>query len=388
MSTIFWIAAALAQSGADTGPCRAAHQNPATLVHLQVQETPSENAVADESLVKLAGSGGKVLGYTRIGVRFRPCGGERDLTKERRDFLRRLFAGKHASKTFMVDLHVTPLDVKKTLPLLVIKRDSTAKGENWSTDVLNDHILLPFFRVDRTSTVRIQATLKSTRTYETSVASTVLDIISRASALITPTTPLITEANKKRFNDAANFVDSTVNGLLAVTIDEKVETRPRLNSPDKQQVLAIINVSLPRANDSFASPAFPSQYVGQWEIYAEKFRVSMLADNAVGALPLSQITAASVLDLLIDDKTTLREKLAGSKGVTAARDALAAAKDGAVGQAALVVCRAVAAEATAIGLAPVDAGAAAWAYLADMAMAKAKHDAALAGCNPVEYFPA
>ncbi len=99
-------------------------------------------------------------------------------------------------------------------------------------------------------------------------------------------------------------------------------------------------------------------------------------------------SAASILNFLVDDKKTIRESLAGSKGLTGARDLLvAAAKDQDVIDKARTLCRAIVAEAETVGLAPVDAGAVAWAYLADLAFSAPKYGNARKGCSEVEHFP-
>ena len=394
-------AAAVVQAVPSSG-CQQAHLNPATLVHLQVGPVPAAPAPEDHGVAQLgtmkagpivvAGGGGKVLGYTRISARYRPCGGGRDLQRERRDILRRLFAGKHAEKVVTLDLHVTPLDVKASKPLLTIKRDSSTKGEGWSTDVVNSAVLLPFFRVDRSSTVAVKASLKSARSYETRAAGGALDLVERASKLLNPTTAMITEANKERFNEAATFVDTTIDNLLHVTIQETASSRIPLTNDSGEQVLAVITVSLPMANNSFASAAHPAQILGEWEIYAEPYRPSMMVDGESSAtLAKAEAVPATVLNYLVDEKKTLREALAGSKSVSAMRDALAAAKvvkgdAKAVEDAARTLCRTVTAEAEALGLAPVDAGAAAWAYVRDMALDGTKQGAADRGCAGVQHY--
>jgi hypothetical protein len=96
-------------------------------------------------------------------------------------------------------------------------------------------------------------------------------------------------------------------------------------------------------------------------------------------------TASSVMNFSVAEQKTLREALAGSSSVTAARDALIAAPDEArdFGR---TFCRTVASEADSLGLAPVDAGIATWAALTDLALTDTKMASALSGCNGIEHF--
>ncbi|HVF38247.1 MAG TPA: hypothetical protein VNA29_09940 [Sphingomicrobium sp.] len=388
------LTAAIALQASNSNGCNLEQINPATLVHLQMGNfqaaghTDTAKMVTTSDL-SISANGGKVLGYTRIGVRYKSCGGLRDLTKERRDALKRFFFGKHATKLLTLKLHVRPLDVKATKPLASIKRDSDKKGETWATEIVNDEILLPYFRVDRSSTVAIEASVESDRAYDSSLAGATLDIVQRAAALINPTTALITTENKERFNSAATFVDGAVNGMMAVSIDEKANSRAALDSPMQKQTLAIITLKLPMANNTFGSTRFPMQEVGQWEVYAETYRPSMLADlTSPSPIPRNETSVASVLNYLVDDKKTIRESLAASKSLASSRDALVAAtKPDDVTNKARTLCRAVASEAEALGLTPVDVGAVAWAYLADLALEPSKNSAAESGCSVVELYP-
>lgn len=334
-------------------------------------------------------NGGKVLGYTRIGVRYESCGGSRNISKERRDGLKRFFFGKHVTKLLTLKLTVSPLGgVNATKPLALMKRDSSKKGETWETSIVNDEILLPYFRVDRSSTVTIEATLDSDRTYSSSMAGSTLEIIQQAAALINPASTLITKENKERFNTAASFVDGAVNGMLAVSIDEKASSRVPLHTPLGEQTFAIITLSLPMANNSFRSHQFPMQQVGRWVVYATKYRPSMMADlTNAAAIKRNETSVATVLNYLVAATTTVRKSLAASKSLGATRDALVAAKGNEVTDKARTLCRAVASEAEELGLTPVDVGTVVWAYLADLAFDKDKYSAAESGCGEVELYP-
>lgn len=383
-------------------PCSDSHLNPATMVHLRISPG-SQGSAPDGQLVSRSngqfievsqGNGGKILGYTRIRILYRSCGGEqRDYVGEKRDDIARFFLGKHAQKFLTIEAQVTPLDVKTSRPVASINRDSTKQGEVWDTQIENNGILFPYFRVDRSSLVNVTAKLHSAREYQSTIAADTLDIVQRASALISPTTALITTENKGRFNEAAGFVDTAVQGLLKVSIDEQVRYSVPLNPGVNGQVLGIITLRLPIANDVYRSKT-DERMVGQWVIYAEPLRLSMLDDvNGNGPIRRTNVSAAAVLNYLVDDKKTLREALSGVQSLVTARDALvktagntqSSAED--ITDKARPLCRIVANESLSLGMTPVDAGAAAWAYLTDLALPKGKMKDAETGCGEVEFYP-
>jgi len=350
----------------------------------------SAQAVAPEAESPELGNGGAPYGYSRLTLSFRPCldAPQRTLAPEQRDVLARFFAGKQLDKVLKIKVTVNPLAVSSATTLSSIHRKSGKEGEEWTTEVENDSILLPYFRVDSNTLVRIAPDFQSTREYNSSIGAGVLEIVKRASALITPTAPLITTQNVDRFNDAASFVDNSVNGLLRVTINEKPGlTIPMDGLGDKRRPLAVITLVVPTANDAFPSAARPLIAVGQWTVWAEGLRPSMLARyNGSGGVIPGSYTASSVMNFSVADKKTLKEALAGSSSVTTARDALIAAGNKAATDPARVFCRTVASEADSLGLAPLDVGIVTWAALTDLALPKEKMTSAEAGCNEVENF--
>jgi hypothetical protein len=167
-----------------------------------------------------------------------------------------------------------------------------------------------------------------------------------------------------------------------------VHLRVPLKQSARKQVLAIVTLQAPRANDVYPSIDNPERILGQWVIYAEPVRQSMFDDVALGdRISRKTVTSAAILNYLVDDKKTLREALAGVKSLVTARDALVKADNAGAIDSARSLCRVVAAEAQSLGLAPVDAGATAWAYLMDLAFTATKTVEAEKGCSDVEFYP-
>ena len=150
-------------------------QNPATLV--SINRLPDKRPENPDLR--------KQGGYARIVAKYEACNaGFRALETERRDAVRRLFMHKTVSKVLIADLSVNPIGVRSTRPLMTITRDSGKSGESWSTDVWNDAILLPFFRIEPNSTIKLDLTFHSSRDYNSSIATGALDVLKRATALL------------------------------------------------------------------------------------------------------------------------------------------------------------------------------------------------------------
>jgi hypothetical protein len=250
-------------------------------------------------------------------------------------------------------------------------------------------VLLPYVRIDENTLVRIQADFTATREYNSSIGSDVIGLVKRASALISPAAPLITDQNRDRFNDAATFFDNTINGLLKVSVLEKPGRTFEIADRPGRQDLAVVTLVAPWANDVYPSHQTTMVPVGQWTIYAEPLRRSMLAKvNDGGMIAAGSFTSATIMNFGVADNKTLGETLAGSSSVVAARDALVSAADTDAADPARVFCRSVQKEAESIGLAPIDAALAAWAAVADLALSDVKMSNANKGCDRIEHFQA
>lgn len=395
MLSVWYAVVAAGQVPANAQPgagCVFPSVNPATFEHLILSPTANvpvpPHGLQQQERMQITANTGKALGYTRIRAAYYPCGTSiRRYQDERRPWLKRFFFGKNAEKLLKLSVLLKPGDVKFEAPLTSLVRHSNKQGEDWSTSIHNDRILTPYFRADVGSTVTFEITVKSTRDYDATIGADVLDLITQASALIAPTAPLITAENKGRFNAAATFLDKAVDGLLKVAIEEKSLSDIQLSPGSDGAVLAVLTVNLPMANNTFANAAFPNRTLGQWVIYAERLRPSMMGDVSGGRVQRGSTSPAAILGYLVGDKKTLREALGASKGVVAARDALVTENGAEIENKARVLCRVIAAEAERLELAPADVGATAWAYLIDLAFSRSKAAVAERGCGDIELYP-
>ena len=322
--------------------------------------------------------------YVRLMIKYVPCPAafDRNYGLETRWWLKRMFLHKKVGKILKVAAVVRPLGVNATKTLSEIDFDSGSKGENWTTNVDNDAVLLPYFRADDHALVGLDITFSSTRSYESGIATTTLDLAKRAASLISPTSSLITKDNKDRFNDAANFVDTTINGLLKIDVNESVhiDAPPTAGKP-----LATVALFVPPADDPYLSHPERNHAVGEWRITAETLAGSIFPTASTDDKRLSP---AQIMNFRVSDDKTLRAALTASNNVQTARDTLLKSKDGtSVSDAALTLCRATEAEADAEGFSNADVGRVVWAYLSDLALPNDKRGDATTACSQLDHWP-
>lgn len=322
--------------------------------------------------------------YVRLMIKYVPCpaASDRVYGLESRWWLKRMFLHKKVGKILKVAAVVRPLGVNATKTLSEIDFDSGSKGENWTTNVDNNAVLLPYFRADDRALVGLDITFSSTRSYESGIATTTLDLAKRAATLISPTSSLITKDNKDRFNDAANFVDTTINGLLKIDVNESVHVDA---PPTAGKPLATIALFVPPADDPYLSHPERNHAIGEWQITAETLNGSIFRTASGDDKRLSP---AQIMNFRVSDDKTLKAALTASNNVQTARDALLKSKkDADVSDAALTLCRATAAEADAQGFSNADVGRIVWAYLSDLALPTQSRADAFTACAQVDHWP-
>jgi hypothetical protein len=333
---------------------------------------------------------GKILGYTRLRIEGHLCGGTaRNYGSETRAWLKRVFAGKSADKKLTLDLTISTYSTPATKILAEINRKSNSKGEMWSTTIDQGDIPFPYFRIDSSSSVVLSAKVKSTREYSLGFGGNAISLLQQATSFIAPPVPLLTKLTSDQLKNAATLANQAISSSLSVTIDETPSREVVLNPQSTGQVLAIYSLKLPPANDAYALPG-ADQPVGVWAVIAEPIRMSMFGEPASGVLDSKTLSPADILGFAMSDQKTLRDTLNGTATITASRDELVKAtttKGGKVNEQAYKLCRLIAASAEEHGLTAIDGGAAAWAYIKEMALASTAEGTALSGCNGLNTLP-
>ncbi len=363
--------------------CATNNRNPGTLPYIQLTDPPA--AGSGPASLGGGGNGGAPRGYTRLIISYQPCPGVRDYSMESRNAFKRFFVGKVADKVLTVKADIAPTDVSATLSLAKIGRDSTKKGDIWSTEISNERLLLPYFRVDNNSNVKLSFEFASNRELRYSATSDALDMISRAAATINPATALITEENKGRFNDAATFVDRSISELMKIAITERLTKDVQLQGNEGVE-LARITLFTPDANLALGQKIAP---MGQWIITAAPVIPSIFqqVDAATGvAGPVT--SSAAIMNFRVAENKTLLDALSAKESVSVARDNLMkAATAAAQAEPAARLCRVVAVEADRIGLSPKDVGLTLWAYVHNQIADAGKRSVMNSACAQLEDYP-
>ena len=351
-------------------------------------------ALKDRSKVR---SSRAIDGYTRLTVELVPFDDRSDprsYEDQGRSGWRRFFAGKSISRLLSIKSTLKRPRVSTTATIVSAGYDSNKQvGESWASEFNGQRMLTPYFRIDPDSAVLMEIELAVSSGYKATLASDVIDLLERATALVAPTSSLITSLNKERFSDASQFVDQTLSSLFNESISERSANDFAL--PDwAGDELARITVRLPLGNEITpgARNAKGQQPVeiGTWIIRSTEPILSVFsgedAEAAVGtaaaapsaacAAPLvedkvacaalaGRISPHSVLNFQVDTGVTLNQALAGDTGVAAARDKLVATdgKNNAGNQGDVRdLCMVVAERAERLGFNRIDVAAILWAY--------------------------
>lgn len=316
----------------------------------------------------------------------------RQYSEESRSAIERFFVGKTDNHVLKFDAQVDPVGVKASAQLYSMLRTSAKDGQSWTTDIRNNDYLLPYFRLDTSSILTFSANFQSEGSSKFEIGSSVLEIIAQGSKLITPTAVLITDENRSRFNEAADFVDGSLSKLFYKRVTETARQGVAIvpTDNDNGRLLASVVLVSPNPRKTYIAAGWPRRVIGRWDVYADKLKKSLFADVTQDpanptrdVVDVTALDPATVLNFKIGDQEVLRDRFASSEAISKAAKTLAQASDSAVGGAAIGFCRLVATEAAKVGLAPYDVAIAAWAYLEDQALDGTKANAALGGCVPV-----
>lgn len=370
--------------------CKSKGNSPSVYAYLRPHDLNKLPAVRDKAGANTEANTGKILGYTRFRIDFYDCPAEdvRDYGDEKRNFLKRWFLGKHATKTVEFTMSYSPNGVETKRLAVSVNRKSGNDGENWETTINAPMIPSPYFRIDQGSKATVSARVNVSRDYDSNIAEGALELVTKATAAIIPSATLITDENKERFGKASSFVDTAISGLLKVTIEEHPTVEYPLLPGRDGQVLAIYALHLPFANNAYGNAAYPLKPAGIFVVAADRLRWSMFSDVSEGPLKATSLSPESILGYLVDDQKTIRERLGGAQIIASAQDELVSSGD-ADEQAnkGYAICRLIATEAESIGLTPPDRAAVAWAYVKSMAFDPDKEGAVLAGCSRIDMFP-
>jgi hypothetical protein len=243
-------------------------------------------------------------------------------------------------------------------------RDSSRKGESWNTEIGNDQELTRYFLIDKSTAVRLELSFSENSKYSAAATAAILEVVQKGAALIAPSSTLINEANKKRFNDASTFVDTAISGLLGTDVKEKVTIEHAIGRDDSNTMLAQFVLLVPDSNSTVRRGRYGYQPVGMWTVVTEGITHSLFGKTqgprGTERLVVTGLSAPSILSFRVTDSQTLVQYLDSRAAVDTAKTAYL--KDRSKAGLAGALCSAVAVESGGLGLSPADVGGAVWAY--------------------------
>jgi hypothetical protein len=330
-----------------------------------------------------------VGGYTRLYARWTPPDDAelRDYQAEKRGWLKRLFVGKAISRVLSAKVTVGSPGVISTVTLASASHQSNRNvGETWSTTLATQQYLTPYFRVDPNSKVKVELDLNGNMALQSQVAGNILDVLKRATALVSPESKLITSLNEKRFNDAGQFVDETISSLFGQSVTENVPEEFGPKDLGGSKAMASVKIVFPMMNKLVLRRAKPRE-IGSWDILSEPAVISMFSDvplitgdekpavepctaTSLPALAsdlqacraFARLSAAAMLNLLVADNITLGAVIGADDAILTAIDAVKAAEGDAREAPAIQLCLSIAAKVDKLRLNMYDAAATVWAF--------------------------
>ena len=106
--------------------------------------------------------------------------------KELRHPINRFFAGKALSRTLSLVTTYSRHKVEATSTVASFNHRSGRKGYEWTSEVSNQRLITPYFRIDHDGIVKTNWKLALNKTYDASTLQDLLDVVKRATTLITP----------------------------------------------------------------------------------------------------------------------------------------------------------------------------------------------------------
>jgi hypothetical protein len=245
---------------------------------------------------------------------------------ELRSPISRLVAGKDVSRTLNLTATYSRHKVDATTTVVSFSHKSGGKGYQWSSEVSNQRLITPYFRIDHDGVVRTSWKLALNKTYEITAVQHLLDVVSRATKLISPSSGLLTTLNKDRFKDTSQFIDQSVSSFLRESVDE--------SAPDEFPLAACVGkplvslkLELPQGANVVRSVG-ALRDVGTWTVrLAPAIRsIFMPATNGMTASGVvDSIGSGTVLDYQVGDQLSLGQFLGGDTAVSAVKDEFEAA---------------------------------------------------------------
>lgn len=293
-------------------------------------------------------------------------------SQQHRGWVTRWLVGRTYSRLLNLTLSVSQPNVKVTTTLASATLSSSrSAGQNWSGELNGRRYLTPYFRLDPSTVVTMEANLNASTQVQANITQAVLDVVTRAAALIQPTGQLVTSLNEERFQQSAEFVDQSISSLFTQSLAER-STNDFGAMDWGDDHVAEIHAMLPLGRQFLREGDMRT--IGQWWVYASPALISIFANAPIqtgreGAADLDEqartafigLSPHAVMEFEVSENTTVRQALLGDSGIAAE----VARTNGTDRSSAHRLCSLVAARAESLGFNRFDAPAIVWAFAAD-----------------------
>lgn len=245
-----------------------------------------------------------------------------DYGRELRNPISRFFAGKSVTRTLTLNATYSRHNVEATSTVVSFSHKSSRRGYEWTSEVSNQRLVTPYFRIDHDSVVRTSWKLALNKTYDVRAVQDLLDVVKRATKLISPTSGLLTSLNADRFQDTSQFVDRSVSSFLRESVDEIAPDEFPLASCVGEKLVSI-TVELPEGANVVRHMGQP-QKLGTWTLRLAKAIRSIFLPNEANQLSpagvVARIGAGTVFDFQVAEDLSLGQFLGGDNAVSSVKE--------------------------------------------------------------------
>lgn len=317
---------------------------------------------------------GVLDGYTRLEFSSNvPVPSGLNYANELRNPVSRFFSGKSVTRALSLNATYSRHKVDSTTTVVSLSHKSSRKGYEWSSEVSNQRLITPYFRIDQDGVVRTSWKLAMNKTYDMSAVQDLLKVVKRATNLLTPSSGLLTSLNAEQFKETSQFVDQSVSSFLRESIDEIAPDEFPLAACAGKDLVSLTLVLPKGANVVRNAPG--NRPVGTWTVRLAPPIRSIFSPQAglsmSPSLVSTSVGAGTIFDYQVGDKLSLGQVLGGDSAITAVRDEFKGTSDNAA-MTASKLCALLVGKLQAIGLNRFDTAVAIYAF-ADQYISNAAH---------------
>lgn len=243
-----------------------------------------------------------------------------DYQSELRHPISRFFSGKSVTRALTLVATYSRHKIDATTTVVSFSHKSGRKGYEWISEVSNQRLITPYFRIDKDGVVKTNWKLALNKTYDSRALQDLLDVVKRATKLIAPTSGLLTSLNADKFKDTSHFVDRSVSSFLKESVDEIAPDEYPLAACAGKDLITL-KLVLPQGANVVRNN-WRENNIGAWTVRLAHPIHSIFApgEELTPADVTTRIGSGSVFDYQIAEELSLGQFLGGDSAVTAVKD--------------------------------------------------------------------